>query len=79
MSRTVNFNRVFGNQFGARTVFRPGASSETHQMILGKPAADNVVGDVEIFRAGPIRIKGPADVFNVALLDGDPGGARYVL
>src|ERR1700689_4235089 len=73
MSRSVNFNGVFRNQFGARSVLLPGASGETHQMILWETAADDVVGDVEVFRSGPIRIEGPADVFDVALPDGDAG------
>src|SRR6204780_4471181 len=79
MSRSVNFNGVFRNQFGARSVLLPGASGETHQMILWETAADDVVGDVEVFRSGPIRIKRPADVFDMALSDGDARCARDVL
>src|SRR5580698_2611722 len=79
VSRSVDLYGVFGNELGARSVLLPGAARKTHQVIRRKAAADDVVGDVEILRPRPIRVKGASDVFDVTLAKGYAGGARDVL
>ena len=80
MPLAVDFDRVLGcEQFRIAGKLRPWRSGPAHHLVGIVPADEDVVGDVEVLRSGPVGLHGAADVVELRVLQREAARSGDVL